>query len=136
LDFGIVRVAQTAPRGEAVPSDAGAGAAPGLDTSQSRLSTQLTQAGTIVGTPRFMSPEQHLGEAVDERGDQFSCCLTLYDALYGEWPFGGETLAELRRHVLSGRVSEPPAGARVARWLRQGVVKGPAVHPAGRAPAM
>ncbi|MGH9889548.1 MAG: serine/threonine-protein kinase, partial [bacterium] len=46
----------------------------------------LTRAGAIVGTPRYMAPEQRRGEPADERADQFSFCVALWEAMYGACP--------------------------------------------------
>ncbi len=51
--------------------------------------SQLTQAGTIMGTPSYMSPEQFMGQTVDGRSDIFSCGVILYQFLTGEKPFTG-----------------------------------------------
>ncbi len=54
--------------------------------------SELTQVGTVMGTPAYMSPEQIMGQAVDGRSDIFSCGVILYQLLTGEKPFsGGET---------------------------------------------
>jgi serine/threonine protein kinase/tetratricopeptide (TPR) repeat protein len=97
-----------------------------------RLSRDLTRAGSVLGTPRFMAPEQHRGEPVDERADQFAFCLSLYEALYGAPPFAGASLSAMREHVLAGRIADPPSNARVPRWLRQLLVRGLAVDPVAR----
>jgi len=60
-----------------------------------------------------MSPEQLCGQTVDPRADQFSFCVALYEALYGERPFAGDNFAELRAAVLDGN----PRVALVDRWL-------------------
>ena len=52
-------------------------------------SSELTQAGTVLGTPSYMSPEQFLGTPVDGRSDIFSCGVILYQFLTGERPFSG-----------------------------------------------
>ena len=53
--------------------------------------SELTQAGTVMGTPSYMSPEQFLGVPVDGRTDIFSCGVILYQFLTGEKPFMGST---------------------------------------------
>lgn len=60
------------------------------DFGIARIETsELTQAGTVLGTPSYMSPEQFLGQTVDGRSDIFSCGVILYQFLTGEKPFTG-----------------------------------------------
>ena len=60
------------------------------DFGIARIETsELTQAGTIMGTPSYMSPEQFMGQTVDGRSDIFSCGVILYQFLTGEKPFTG-----------------------------------------------
>lgn len=54
-----------------------------IDTSN------LTNAGMVMGTPSYMSPEQCQGKEVDRRSDLFSCGVVLYELLTGEKPFSG-----------------------------------------------
>ena len=62
------------------------------DFGIARIETsELTQAGTIMGTPSYMSPEQFMGQTVDARSDIFSCGVILYQFLTGEKPFTGNT---------------------------------------------
>ncbi|MCC6534941.1 MAG: protein kinase [Burkholderiales bacterium] len=66
------------------------GAVKVADFGIARLETsELTQAGAVLGTPAYMSPEQFLGQTVDNRSDIFSCGVMLYQFLTGEKPFTG-----------------------------------------------
>ncbi|MBL8377821.1 MAG: serine/threonine protein kinase [Burkholderiales bacterium] len=66
------------------------GAVKVADFGIARIETsELTQAGTVLGTPSYMSPEQFLGQTVDGRSDIFSCGVILYQFLTGEKPFTG-----------------------------------------------
>ena len=66
------------------------GAVKVADFGIARIETsELTQAGTVLGTPSYMSPEQFLGTPVDGRSDIFSCGVILYQFLTGERPFSG-----------------------------------------------
>ena len=75
-------------------------------------STNLTVAGQMLGTPYYMSPEQwgelpHDGNSeIDGRADIYSLGVVLYELIAGQRPFGGLTLAELRRQHVS--VTPPP----------------------------
>jgi serine/threonine protein kinase/tetratricopeptide (TPR) repeat protein len=108
----------------------------GGEVTPNLLSAPLTHVGSTVGTPRFMAPEQHLGQPTDARADQFSFCVSLYYALYGAFPFAGGTADTIRDSILLGGILEPPTGATVPRWLRQVLVKGLAPRPADRYPSM
>jgi len=65
----------------------------------------LTQAGLIVGTPFYMSPEQALGRPVDTRSDLFSLGVVLYEAVTGKRPFEGESVTETMMNII---MQEPP----------------------------
>jgi formylglycine-generating enzyme required for sulfatase activity/tRNA A-37 threonylcarbamoyl transferase component Bud32 len=58
-------------------------------------SSTLTRVGTVVGTPSYMSPEQLLGQTVDQRSDIFSAGTLLYKLLTGETPFTGSNVTEV-----------------------------------------
>jgi len=84
----------------------------------------LTRTGTLIGTPAYMAPEQFRAQAADARTDQFSFCVSLYEALYGERPFAADSLAHLIEAVSAGRMREPPARVRVPAWLRKVLLRG------------
>jgi serine/threonine protein kinase len=64
--------------------------------------------GMVVGTPHYMSPEQHEGRATDSRSDQFSFAVMCWEILYGALPFRGEARDSIREAVLAQRVDAPP----------------------------
>ena len=96
----------------------------------------LTETGAMLGTPAYMSPEQFGGRHSDARSDQFSFCIALYEALYGERPFGGGSLPTLTASVLEGRIRRPTAGSDVPGWVRDIVLRGLSVEPDARWPSM
>ncbi len=113
-DFGLVRLEPDA-RGKTTPA-----------------ALELTQTGAFVGTPAYAAPEQLDGPAeTDARGDQFSYCVTLHEALTGTRPFVGANLAELRAAIDSG----PPALDAPAPIVAA-VKRGLALDPAARWPSM
>jgi tetratricopeptide (TPR) repeat protein len=89
------------------------------------------------GTPAYMAPEQLTpGARADVRSDQFSFCVTLYEALYGGRPFAGSSVREISAGILSGRVLPAPKGSHVPPWLRRVVLRGMAVSPSERHPSL
>ncbi len=99
-------------------------------------SLDLTEAGVVVGTPAYMAPEQHRGQHVDARSDQFSLCVTLYRVLYDDVPFAGGELESLRAAVCAGVVKAPPAGTTVPPSVRRVLLRGMEVEPSRRWPTV
>jgi serine/threonine protein kinase len=98
--------------------------------------TQLTRTGAMMGTPAYMAPEQFLGTATDARTDQFSFCVALYEALYGERPFGGNSMFALTANVVQGNIKEVPDGSKVPPWVRRILLRGLRPNANERFPSM
>lgn len=108
---------------------------PAAATLAAETPVQVTRAGAIVGTPAYMSPEQFMGQSVDERTDVFSFSVTLWEALMGERPFSGETGEQLMMAVLRGKLMPVPRDSvslRVPMWLIRVCERGLAVDPSLR----
>ena len=79
------------------------------DSLGTTAAVQQTQEGHVLGTPRYMSPEQALGKAVDHRSDLFSLGSVIYFLLTGRPPFAGANLGEVLDNVVH---KQPEAIAR------------------------
>jgi eukaryotic-like serine/threonine-protein kinase len=97
---------------------------------------RLTRTGAMMGTPAYMAPEQFFGKDTDARTDQFSFCVSLYEALYGERPFEGKRLTELTANVVQGTVRDAPNGTKVPFWVRRILLRGLRSAAAERYPTM
>jgi serine/threonine-protein kinase len=65
------------------------------------MSMGMTQAGQVLGTPNYMSPEQVKGRQVDGRSDIFSLGIILYDLVTGEMPFGGQNITTVIYKIIN-----------------------------------
>ena len=106
LDFGLAAVALEEPEEATTRPE---------ELSLS-VSTRLTITGSLMGTPRYMSPEQFASVPSEPRSDQFSFAIALYEALYEQHPFAGEDFSELREAVLNGELREPPE-SEIPPWI-------------------
>ncbi|MGD2245967.1 MAG: serine/threonine-protein kinase [Candidatus Aminicenantes bacterium] len=91
------------------------------DFGVARVDTStLTQSGTAVGTPSYMSPEQVMGKKVDKRSDIFSIGCILYEVLTGRRPFEAESITTVIYKIIN---EEPPAISELKKGLPAGFGK-------------
>ncbi|MCH9685114.1 MAG: serine/threonine-protein kinase [Deltaproteobacteria bacterium] len=117
-DFGLAR--ETAKPVETDPS---------IDAP---ASVELTAAGTIMGTPVYMAPEQHMGLDVDERSDQFAFCVSLWEAIHGERPFEGAMVFALA--VAKQRGQLRPPRTKIPTAIQAAIERGLSADPNDRWP--
>jgi len=109
LDFGLAR--------------------PGLDGAAP--AANLTRTGIVIGTPRYMAPEQVLGDPVDARCDLFATGAILFEMLAGRPAFAGSTIIDVLHatiHEQPPALTGSPAIAAVDRVIRRALAK----HPSDR----
>jgi non-specific serine/threonine protein kinase len=93
---------------------------------------ELTRTGFVMGTPRYMAPEQVMGDPVDGRGDLFAAAAILFEMLAGRPAFGGRTVGEVLHATMSEQppaLTGSPAIAAVDRVIRRGLAKRPVDRP-------
>ena len=130
LDLGLARLGADSRRGSSVPERLAESGESGESATPPDEVT--TREGAVMGTPKFMSPEQWAGREVDPRTDQFSYCLCLFIAVYGEPPFLMDSVAAGG----SGPTIEVPAGSRAPFSLRRILARGLEFDPQDRFESM
>lgn len=118
LDFGLAR---------GLASD---GSGSGQDMSQSpTLTNRMTQAGVILGTAAYMSPEQSRGREADRRADVWAFGAVLYEMLAGRRAFAGETVSDTMAAVMRDEPDwsalPPGLSPRMRRLLERCLAKDP-----------
>ena len=111
-DFGLARIRRAAEHADAEHDD-------GAEL------TMTLSAGTMIGTPAYMAPEQLAGGVATEASDQFSFCVTLYESLFGTRPFRGDSIRELVAAMEVG-VTVPSSSRVVRSVLERGLDRDPA----------
>lgn len=99
------------------------------DSSASRLrealevaSSKLTRTGAIVGSPAYMAPEQLMHRSATEASDQFSFCVTAFEALHGRRPFEGFTPLQLLDAIQRGSIVRTDDDT--PRWIDRILARG------------
>ncbi|MCH9682408.1 MAG: serine/threonine-protein kinase [Deltaproteobacteria bacterium] len=123
LDFGLARIDE-GNRGAPRPKPS-----PGVPTNPGDT---LTRPGTIMGTPAYMSPEQHRGEVAGKASDQYSFCVSLLEALTGTRPSVAQSPDDLREAIRRRAITIPA----VPKTVRDAVLRGLENDPADRWPSM
>jgi TolB-like protein/Tfp pilus assembly protein PilF len=115
LDFGLAKLtAESGPSGAA--GEGGAADPTSAPTAMSGRERSLTEAGAVMGTVPYMSPEQLHAKEVDHRTDVFSLGVILYEMTTGQRPFSGKSAADTMSSIL--RDTPPPLHVRDASLPR------------------
>lgn len=119
LDFGLARRfgdVEDPPTSETGDLD--------ISSSNNSHTEQLTRTGAIAGTPAYMSPEQHARGELDGKSDQFSFCITAFEALFGERPFDGKGRMALMLQVTQGERRPLPKSTPVPSRICEAILRG------------
>ncbi len=87
-----------------------------------------SSSSPVEGTPAYMAPEQYWGQDIGPAADQFSFCVSLWEALYGKRPFAGKNWQKLMINLAKGEIVPPgkhDVPKRFERLLRKGLAKKP-----------
>ncbi|MEM6991085.1 MAG: serine/threonine-protein kinase [Myxococcota bacterium] len=103
--------------------------APASETVSAVEPVSLTRTGVVMGTPRYMSPEQHRARPITEQSDQFAWCIALWEAMTGKAPFHGSSIAELE---IEKRDGPPPRPTTIPRRVYSALARGLAPEPERR----
>ncbi|HWB75940.1 MAG TPA: serine/threonine-protein kinase [Nannocystaceae bacterium] len=98
--------------------------------------SELAGRDRQAGTPAYMAAELHTGGVAGQAADQFAFCVALYEALYLQHPFAGDSPLERAAAVLSGRIVPPPTGSKVPSRIGAAIQRGLARNPAERWPSL
>ncbi|MGB1014569.1 MAG: protein kinase domain-containing protein, partial [Nannocystaceae bacterium] len=98
--------------------------------------TSFTRTGAVLGTPRYMSPEQVLGKSAEAPSDQFSFCVAVYEAAYQQTAFPSTGLHAYLDDIIEGNLRPPPDEADAPPWLWPILARGLSTDPDGRYPSM
>ncbi|MBA2544030.1 MAG: serine/threonine protein kinase, partial [Deltaproteobacteria bacterium] len=110
---------------------------PSSSMPRSLLSEQMTRMGALLGTPRYMSPEQLAGEPATSRSDQFSFCVSAWEALFGVHPFVAEQWTpETAIVAMQADDVREPGSRRVPARAVRALVRGMRCDAASRWPSM
>ncbi len=107
-----------------------------LDLPELSPGESLTRTGATVGTPAYMSLEQFQGQPASSVADQFSFCVSLYEALYGQHPLEWSNRYELALRLEQGEVRPPPPDTDVPRRVWKVLERGLQREPTDRWPSM
>lgn len=131
IDFGLAR--------ELTDLDSTHGSGGSGSHSVRSGGSSLTTMGTLVGTPPYMPPEQHMAVGVGTVGpasDQYALCVSLFEVLYGTRPFVAEDLDELYTLKREMKIGAVPKDRGVPKTVHRVLLRGLAPDPADRWPSM
>jgi eukaryotic-like serine/threonine-protein kinase len=123
-DFGLARPVDE--RGGAAMTPRGTQDSLDSSTAGSH-STQLTRAGEVMGTPRYMAPEQYVGDVIGPAADQYAFCVALFEALVGRPAFdaSGPELVQAKHALKLAPFADSPAPPAVLRAVVRGLAPRP-----------